>query len=130
MEQIRSNFLTMRSIRKWFVKKRKQKKGELEYTPWIRLTDAHNKGREYEYQLEGCMVIGRVPEFCDVAMIDEPTVSGRQCRLYTEEGQVYLTDLDGTNPTYHNNIKVTEDVVVKNGDVISFGEVDLYIEIN
>jgi len=37
-------------------------------------------------------------------------------------------DLDGTNPTYHNNLKVIEDVALRNGDVISFGEVDLYVE--
>ena len=43
-------------------------------------------------------------------------------------GKVYLMDLDGTNPTYHNNLKVIEDVALRNGDVISFGEVDLYVE--
>ena len=120
----------MYNIRKWFVKKReKMKETVVEYEPWIRLTDAHDKERMYEYRLKGCMVIGRAPDLCDVAIMEEPTVSGRQCRLYTEDGKVYLMDLDGTNPTYHNNVKVVEDVVVRDGDMISFGEVDLYIEI-
>ena len=96
--------------------------------PHIRLTNAHNKSCVYEYDLEGCMVVGRAPDLCDVALVDEPTVSARQCRLYTECGKVYLMDLDGTNPTYHNNLKVIEDVALRNGDVISFGAVDLYVE--
>ena len=75
------------------------------------------------------MVVGRAPDLCDVALVDEPTVSARQCRLYTECGKVYLMDLDGTNPTYHNNLKVIEDVALRNGDVISFGEVDLYLSL-
>ena len=120
----------MFNIRKWFVEKREKKKETgMEYEPLIRLRDVHNKTREYEYRLQGCMVIGRAPDLCDVAIVEEPTVSGRQCRLYTEEEKVYLMDLEGTNPTYHNNEKVVDDVVVRSGDVISFGEVDLYIEI-
>ena len=119
----------MRNIRKWLVR-RKNKKAENEelFMPHIRLTNAHDKSCVYEYDLEGCMVVGRAPDLCDVALVDEPTVSARQCRLYTVCGKVYLMDLDGTNPTYHNNLKVIEDVALRNGDVISFGEVDLYVE--
>ena len=79
--------------------------------------------------MEGCIVVGRDPHLCDVSIGEEPTVSGRQCRLYTEENEVYLMDLDGTNPTYHNNVKVVEDVTLRSGDVISFGEMDFYVEI-
>ena len=86
------------------------------FMPHIRLTNAHDKSCVYEYDLEGCMVVGRAPDLCDVALVDEPTVSARQCRLYTECGKVYLMDLDGTNPTYHNNLKVIEDVALRNGD--------------
>ena len=49
--------------------------------------------------------------------------------ILTEENEVYLMDLDGTNPTYHNNVKVVEDVTLRSGDVISFGEMDFYVEI-
>ena len=118
----------LRKMRKW-KRNRKQVKNEGEYTPWIHLKDVHDKTRVYEYKLEGCMVVGRDPHLCDVAIVEEPTVSGRQCRLYTEENEVYLMDLDGTNPTYHNNVKVVEDVTLRSGDVISFGEMDFYVEI-
>ena len=38
-------------------------------------------------------------------------------------------DLEGTNITYVNNEKVTKDVIVHSGDVISFGNADYYITI-
>ena len=85
---------------------RKQVKNEGEYTPWVRLKDVHDKTRVYEYKLEGCMVVGRDPHLCDVAIVEEPTVSG-----------------------YYNNEKVVEDVTLRSGDVISFGEMDFYVEI-
>ena len=49
---------------------RKQVKNEGEYTPWIHLKDVHDKTRVYEYKLEGCMVVGRDPHLCDVAIVD------------------------------------------------------------
>lgn len=98
------------------------------FTPRIVFTDAHNRNRVYEYVLEGCMVLGRVSKLSDIAFPEEPTVSGRQCRLYTEEGKVYVTDLGGTNPTYLNNKIIMEDTEVLSGDVLSFGEVDIYVE--
>lgn len=75
------------------------------------------------------MVIGRDTALCDIAFPDNMTVSRRQCRLYTEEGDVYLMDLEGTNVTYVNNHKVTQDVILRNGDTIGFGNADYYITI-
>lgn len=98
------------------------------YCPRIVLTDVHNRKRVFEYTLEGCMVIGRQEQLCDIVLPEEPTVSKRQCRLYTEDGIVYITDLGGTNPTYLNNRRVEDDKRVQSGDVISFGEVDMYVE--
>ena len=39
-----------------------------------------------------------------------------------------MTDLGGTNPTYLNNKIIMEDTEVLSGDVLSFGEVDIYVE--
>lgn len=108
---------------------RKKKKGTEEYEPTIILRDVKESGRKYKYHLKGCMVIGRSTEVCDIALPTERTVSSRQCRLYTEDDAVYITDLEGTNATYLNNQKIREDRIVKSGDVIGFGDVDFYITI-
>lgn len=104
------------------------KNKETEFCPKLKFTDVHSKNRVFEYTLTGCMVIGRLKEYSDISLTDEPTVSGRQCRLYTEDGKIYVTDLGGTNPTYLNNKKVEEDTSIRSGDVLSFGEVDFYVE--
>lgn len=119
----------MKRLLKRFMHKRNRKTEEIEYTPLLTFVDVNNPERTYEYRLEGCMVVGRVPEYSDIALPDEPTVSSRQCRLYTEGKYVYVTDLDGTNTTYLNNKKVTDDFLVRDGDVLGFGNVDFYIRI-
>lgn len=107
----------------------KKKTKEKEYEPVITLRSAMHPKQKYSYHLKGCMVIGRDTALCDIAFSDNPTVSGRQCRLYTEDHQVWLMDLEGTNITYVNNEKVTKDMIVHSGDVISFGNADYYITI-
>lgn len=108
---------------------RKKRKNKGEYAPVITLRNVKNSREKYQYHLKGCMVIGRDTALCDIAFPDNMTVSRRQCRLYTEEGDVYLMDLEGTNATYVNNQKVTQDVILRNGDTIGFGNADFYITI-
>lgn len=105
------------------------RKKEEEYEPTIILRDAKHPRKKYQYHLKGCMVIGRDSILCDIAFPDNMTVSSRQCRIYTEDGAVYLMDLEGTNTTYVNDEKVTQDILLHNGDMISFGNADYYITI-
>lgn len=93
------------------------------------LRNVRRSKERYRYRLKGCMVIGRDSTLCDIAFPENMTVSGRQCRLYTEEETVYLMDLEGTNTTYVNGEKVTEDVALRSGDVIGFGNADYYVMI-
>ena len=107
----------------------KNRKKEGEYEPMIILRDVRHPRKKYSYHLKGCMVIGRDHILCDIAFPENRTVSGRQCRIYTEDGAVYLMDLEGTNTTYVNGEKVTQDVILHSGDMISFGDADYYITI-
>lgn len=118
----------MKHIREIFKRKPKEN-SDNNYTPKIIFEDVRSVDKSYEYKLQGCMVVGRNPEKSDISFPDEPTVSERQCRLYTEEGNVYITDLGGTNITYVNNKKLEDDIALRDGDVISFGKVDFYIRI-
>ncbi|MDD6207598.1 MAG: FHA domain-containing protein [Clostridiales bacterium] len=99
------------------------------YHPIIRLLDEKNGGKVYEKVVDGCIVIGRKRELCDIVLDYDNTVSSRQCRIYTEDDQLYLTDLGGTNCTYLNNNKVEEDMLLADGDIIGFGRLDLRLTI-
>ena len=53
-------------------------------------------------------------------LIDDPSVSRQHALLYRDESNMILKDLNTTNGTLVNRIKITEKPVV-NGDIIQFG---------
>lgn len=99
------------------------------FAPVVHLVDRNNNGRAFEKVINGCIVIGRKKELCDIVIDYDNTVSSRQCRLYTEDNEVYVVDLGGTNKTYLNDIPVTGDTVIHSGDVLGFGRIDLHVTI-
>lgn len=50
------------------------------------------------------------------------TVSRRHARLWFENGKWYLEDLQSSNGTMVNNIRIFQPVELQDGDVISFGD--------
>jgi len=64
--------------------------------------------------------IGAAPE-CDV-VVNEPTVSGRHCRLTKLDAGWQLTDLGSTNGTYVNGQRVDQTVPVEPSDRITLGQ--------
>ncbi len=57
---------------------------------------------------------------CDL-VIDQPTVSGRHCRLSRVDGGFLLEDLGSTNGTFVNGVKLTGAVRVTRADTITLG---------
>ncbi|RCK72285.1 MAG: FHA-domain-containing protein [Anaerolineae bacterium] len=64
---------------------------------------------------------------CDLCLADT-TVSGRHARILYRQGQWWLEDLDSTNGTYLNQIRLNEPMVLTVGDEIRCGQVRLDIE--
>ena len=71
---------------------------------------------------EGVTVIGRSPE-CDVQLAVE-NVSRMHARIKYRDEEYYLEDLDSTNGTYVNSIRVVG-CVLRNNDLIEIGGVKI-----
>jgi pSer/pThr/pTyr-binding forkhead associated (FHA) protein len=62
----------------------------------------------------------------------ENGVSRRHARLYTEDGMVYIEDLDSTNGTFLDNERLTPYVPqrLEDGDVLMLGTMKICVHIN
>ncbi|XP_039131968.1 uncharacterized protein LOC120268748 [Dioscorea cayenensis subsp. rotundata] len=74
------------------------------------------------------VTIGRVPEKADI-VIPIATVSGVHAKLKKKEGTLLITDLDSTNGTYINDMRLRPGAVttVSPGSLITFGDTNLAI---
>jgi|DewCreStandDraft_4_1066084.scaffolds.fasta_scaffold00003_599 pSer/pThr/pTyr-binding forkhead associated (FHA) protein len=64
---------------------------------------------------------------CDLCLADT-TVSGHHARILYRQGQWWLEDLDSTNGTYLNQMRLNEPMVLTIGDEIRCGQVRMDIE--
>lgn len=80
------------------------------------------KGQDREIELrEGDIVLGRSSE-CGV-LLDSETVSRKHARVSVREGSVFIEDLGSRNGTFVNGKQVVEQVQIKAGDSVQFGDV-------
>jgi len=70
--------------------------------------------------LKKATVIGRGPE-ADVRLIDTK-MSRMHCRFFGDDGMTYIEDLDSSNGTYVNGIRVERQKKLVDGDKIQIGE--------
>jgi pSer/pThr/pTyr-binding forkhead associated (FHA) protein len=65
-------------------------------------------------------ILGSAPD-CDL-VINQPTVSGRHCRLTRDESGYMLEDLGSTNGTYVNGQRITLKIAVTKRDSVTVGQ--------
>lgn len=94
------------------------------------LTDTGRTDPPIPITLDGNgVVIGRLPEQCDVPLSYEPSVSKRHCRLYADGGSIYVEDLGGRNGTYLNGALIAGPTPVRSGDLLKLGRLKLRLDI-
>lgn len=74
------------------------------------------KGKKY--QLEGGEIVGRGKD-CDI-FIDDKKISRNHAEMNIKDGRLKLKDLGSSNGTFQNGNKITEEIGLSNGDIISF----------
>lgn len=84
----------------------------------IRLFDTD--GNELYKMNKGDVVIGRSNGLSDY-LIEKTYVSNSHCRLYTEEEDFYIEDLNSTNSTFVNGEKITGRTILSDGDEVALG---------
>ncbi|MBV8639171.1 MAG: FHA domain-containing protein [Candidatus Eremiobacteraeota bacterium] len=72
------------------------------------------------------LVIGRG---CDVQLVlADPEVSRRHARLETQDGTVFLRDLESSNGTFLNGRRLTSAIELREGDEVDVGTTRLVVE--
>lgn len=70
--------------------------------------------------------IGRVED--NTFPITEPSVSSHHCEILLRGTEVVVKDLDSTNGTFINGEKLTGEAVLKSGQILRLGQIELRLE--
>ena len=82
-------------------------------------------GRTHELKVDKTTV-GRVED--NTFQIAEPSVSSHHCEILLRGSEIVVRDLNSTNGTYINGEKVTNESVLKPGQVLRLGQIEMRLE--
>ena len=82
-------------------------------------------GQSYELKVDRTTV-GRVED--NTFPIVQPSVSSHHCEIYLRGNDVVVKDLNSTNGTFINNNQVTSEAVLKPGQILRLGQVELRLD--
>ena len=78
--------------------------------------------------LENSITIGRTVGYEQWAITDDGTVSGKHCKIYQRNNELYMIDLNSTNGTYVNDKRVRGEIKLANHDKIRIGQSEYRIK--
>lgn len=82
-------------------------------------------GQTYELKVD-TTTIGRVED--NTFQIAHPSVSSHHCEILLRGNDVVIKDLNSTNGSFINNQQVTGEAVLKPGQVLRLGQIDIRLE--
>lgn len=82
-------------------------------------------GRSHELKVDKT-TIGRVDD--NTFPIAEASVSSHHCEVSVRGAEVVIKDLNSTNGTFINDDKITGEAVLKSGQILRLGQIELRLE--
>jgi pSer/pThr/pTyr-binding forkhead associated (FHA) protein len=82
-------------------------------------------GQSYELKVDKTTV-GRVDD--NAFQIPQSSVSSHHCEIFLKGNDVVVKDLNSTNGTFINNQQVTGEAVLKAGQILRLGQVEIRLE--
>ncbi|MDD2498783.1 MAG: FHA domain-containing protein [Desulfitobacteriaceae bacterium] len=101
---------------------RPQVKANQPYLKLINRRDQLDFKVDESYPLGELVTIGRSAR--NDIILRDPYISGEHARISHIDGSYFLEDLDSTNGTFVNGEKINKPLILKNGDKISFRQVE------
>lgn len=77
---------------------------------------------EEHYSLGSGLTLGRLMD--NSVVLNNGFISKHHCEIIKDENEFFLKDLDSSNGTYLNNMKLVDVVKLKDGDRIGIGPVE------
>ena len=94
----------------------------------LSLTDCVNPDRHFEVPLRGRITIGR-NNSNRIVLDYERSISGTHCEIFVEGGVFKLRDLNSSNGTYIDGVRVIDVAEVLNGSKIKLGRLEFVVGI-
>lgn len=94
----------------------------------LSLTDRANPDRHFEVPLRGRVTIGR-NNSNRIVLDYERSISGTHCEIFVEGDVFKLRDLNSSNGTYIDGVRVVDIAEVLNGSVIKLGRLEFVVGI-
>jgi predicted component of type VI protein secretion system len=82
-------------------------------------------GQSYELKVDKT-TIGRVED--NAFQIAQPSISSHHCEVLLRGSEVVIKDLNSTNGTFINGQQITDEGVLKPGQILRLGQVDIRLE--
>lgn len=95
----------------------------------LHLTDIKNPGRTFKASIGEGVVIGRKAGEADIVIDYEKSVSARHCRIFERNGKFYAKDLQSSNGSLLNGIRLEEETEICSGNLLTLGRLELKIQI-
>lgn len=91
---------------------------------FLKIVSGDMKGCKFEIDRD-TVVIGRAPD--NIVSIKDPLVSGRHCSILREGRRYTLRDMESTNGTYLNDVRIKE-YQLNPKDIIKVGSVEILFD--
>lgn len=82
-------------------------------------------GQSYELKVD-TTTVGRVED--NTFQIPQSSVSSHHCEILLRGDEVVVKDLNSTNGTFINNQQITGEAVLKSGQILRLGQVEIRLE--
>jgi hypothetical protein len=101
------------------------------HMPDLSLTvlDGSQGERVYNIMFDQRIIIGRDPSCCNPAIHADNEIALVHCELKKYDGDVIVKNLDPKNVTILNNVPVSTDSVLEDGDILILGKTRLMVSI-
>lgn len=97
------------------------------YVPVVRLEEKGQPGNGFEKPLRSPLVIGKNPEYCQMVISYDRSVSGRHCEIFVSGHYVRVRDLGSTNGTFLDGDRVTDSADLCDGSILRLGRTELRV---
>ncbi len=93
------------------------------------LTDMQASSRFFQIPLRGAVIIGRKQGVCSLVIDYDMSVSGRHCEIRERGGKFYISDLQSSNGTYVNNLRISSETEITSGSTIRMGKLEFRFDV-
>lgn len=93
------------------------------------LTDVKNPGRTFQMPIEGTVIIGRKAGDASLVIDCDRSLSGKHCQISERNGKFYVRDLQSSNGTLLNGVRILAEMEICSGSVLTLGRLEMRVEI-